>query len=242
LFPILEKVGRSVASVRDAALSILQKFSISSGFSDVSSMITENWESCLVNGMLGKIRVPGGHSLVPGEEPIDDLLAVVDCATAVFRISAESLKERNRSSQHGRNAMLSNVEEITRELTTRFDYASTKVTQDAVVALKFLQLFDASLQLLRLSREPEGTPSGTDTSHHPFANNPEPWFDLLSPFKKEASEIKFTPREGFAAYHDEKGQERSRKKTVDKQYVAELARDTAFISHLSYFQSFERAV
>jgi hypothetical protein len=162
---------------------------------------------------------------------------VVDCATAIFRISAEAIQSGDRppSQRDDRSphAMLTNMEELTRELTMRFDYGSTKViTKDyPMVAYKFVSLFDAAVQLLRAARE-----SGDESQNVAVNETSEPWFQLLAPFWGDGQDgSKRSPRDGFAAYHEEKAKVHPKKvSAADKQYVAELARDTSFISHLAW--------
>lgn len=229
LYPILEKAGqRNVGSVREVAVAVLQSLAIANGSLNISALIADSMESSLMGTMLGRIRVPGGRALSPGTELDDSLLAVVDCATTVLRITTNAQSKRHETPQRERRSMLSYMEELTQELATRFDHASTKVTGDIESTMSFIHLFDAAILLLRASRE---TPNEAQPSVPPVALE-EPWFELLAPFKK-IKEHAMGPKVGFEAFRKERaGNSNETDKMASN--VAGLTRDIGFVSQVAW--------
>jgi hypothetical protein len=232
LYPILEKASaQNVGFVRDAAIATLQTLASASGLSGIASLLAQSMETCLMGSMLAKIRVPGGRTLTPETALDHNLLQVADSAITVFRFIREEILSAGLSVVQDHSSILVSIEGLTMELTSRFDHASTRIGNGTEVAVQFLQLFHATVVLLRALRECSTSSPGNVANDQSC----EPWFDLLEPFKNTSDKQDIhTPREGFAGFRADEQQRAALDGDPGMKSLAGLKRDVDFIAHLAW--------
>ena len=219
LYPVLDKMSEQYpGSIRESAYHTIATLASSNGH-DVISLIVLNIESCLIGPMLSRLRIPGGRSLQP-DTPIDyDIICVLHCATTVLRLATEALATTTPVESITISTapnILTSMEELTMQLTQRFDSASTIMTFDVLTCLRYLQLFDAVIGLLEVVYRQQSNLDETNTSESTKSPrlsvspssvvdlDSEPWFQLLTPYMKTTDDDKLSPKEGFEKYWKEK--------------------------------------
>ena len=222
LYPILDKMSEQYpGAIRETAYHALSALATANQCDDIVTFIVNNLESCLIGPMLSRLRMPGGRSLQP-DTPIDyDIICVLECATTVLRLATEAYAKQTlvESEPKSKLNILLSMEELTTQLTNRFDYASTIVTYDVATCMKYLQLFDTAMSLLQVVYRQHTTTADSvlvgdtttknqaslSTSPSPAIDvDAEPWFQLLAPYTKATDDDKLSPKEGFEKFWKEK--------------------------------------
>jgi hypothetical protein len=222
LYPVLEKMSEQYpGAVRESAYITIGALAACNQHDDIVSYIAMNIESCLIGPMLNRLRVPGGRSL-QSNIPIDyDIVCVLDCAATVLRLAIKALDHplpAESKTTSMASTIVTSMEELTMQLTQRFDYASTIMTYDVATCRRYIQLFDAAIGLLLAvychdSIPHETKPLGSTKTNHLLSSSSsssgidldsEPWFQLLAPYTKATVDDQLSPKEGFKKYWKDK--------------------------------------
>ena len=199
LYPILENIGlRSVSMNQEMAIFVLETLATHCEYGNVTDLLTRNMDH-LLGTLMGRIRVPGGHSL--GKTDLDDgTVTVVSTVTAMLRLATVSIQNQQRCMQSdGGPSILSYMQELVTALTGRFDRQAAKSMDSQDTVTVFVQLFDAALNYLYCWYD-----TSTVSIKYPVGSElpTKPWLALLDPFRAEEGKA-LTPETGFKLLRDE---------------------------------------